>query len=176
MQVIEHYEVPSGGVSSIVLDEIPDTFTDLYLVFSLRSFPTNTRGYDDMGMRLNGSTTNYSDRFLRTREGAVSSGAGSGTSLAAFSMNRYEDNTFATGSVYIPNYTSSNPKSISNDGYSTGNTTTSVTGGILAGLWNDSTAINSITLLSLNGNSILQYSSATLYGILAGSDGTTTVS
>ena len=45
---------------------------------------------------------------------------------------------------------------------------------IAAGLYNSTSAVSSIEIAS--GGSFVEYSSATLYGITAGSDGTTAVS
>jgi len=76
--------------------------------------------------------------------------------------------------IYIPNYTSSNAKSASIDGVSENNATASYQT-IDAFLWNDTSAITSITL-TLSGGNFAQYSSASLYGVTAGNDGITTVS
>ena len=84
-------------------------------------------------------------------------------------------NTFANVQIHIPNYASSNYKSYSSDGGEENNATAAVMG-IWAGLWSDTSAITEIKLEDYNGGSWVQYSSASLYGVTSGSDGTTTVS
>jgi len=176
MTLIEHYEVPSGGITNFTFSSIPQTYTDLYCVFSLRS--TLLGGFADIGFRLNGATTNYSGRALRTRSNILSSVNAAGTYIVCYeaSGDTATSNAFGNGSLYISNYTSSNAKSISAEGYSGNNSASDLQGGIVSGLWDDSAAVTSLTIIDANGEDFMQYSSFTLYGITAGSDGTTTVS
>lgn len=176
MSLIEHYEVPSGGVTNFTFSDIPQTFTDLYCVFSLRS--TVLVGFTDIGFRLNGATTNYSGKFLRSRSGAVQTGNAAGTYIVCYggAGDTATSNTFGDGSLYITGYATSNAKAISAQGHSENNNSTDVQGGLVAGLWNDSAPVTSLTILDANGTDFVQYSSLTLFGILAGSDGITTVS
>jgi hypothetical protein len=181
MTVIEHEEVGSGGAASIAFTAIPATFTDLYLVCSLRS--SLTSGY--AGLSINGSTANFSSRLLAgTGSGALSFSYTSAT--VTYPIFNYIDdtndtaNTFHSACFLIPNYTSSNAKSISIDSVFENNGTTAYQQ-IAAGLWNDTDAITSLTLVSANSGldasgNFVQYSSATLYGITAGSSGGVTVS
>jgi hypothetical protein len=170
MQLIEHYEVPSGGVSSITFSSIPATFTDLYLMVSIRS---TTTGNFSVEIRPNSSTSNLSARGLQGDGSAASSFTVSNIPALATSSSNTA-NTFSNGSFYIPNYASNSNKSISIDSV-TENNATQAFQRLVAGLWSDTTAISSIQL-SPAGGDFAQYSSATLYGILAGSDGTTVVS
>lgn len=170
MQLIEHYEVPSGGVSSIVLDDIPQTFTDLYLVLSLRS--NRSSFVDGYYVKLNSTTPTV--RFLQ----GVGSGSGqSGTSFNAVSSgNTSTANTFSNDSVYIPNYASTTQnKSYSIDSVMENNATDSYQQ-ISANLYASNSAVTQITIESFTANSWREFSSATLYGITAGSDSITTVS
>jgi len=76
--------------------------------------------------------------------------------------------------LYLPNYTSSVAKSVSGDNVSENNATAS-TQTITAGLWSGTDPITSIEIFG-SGTNLAQYSSASLYGMRKGSDGTTTVS
>jgi hypothetical protein len=181
MQVIQHQELASAQ-TSIVFNSIPQTFSDLYVVFSLRS---DSSSNGNCGIQFNTLATNQSGTALY--------GTGSGTGSFAISTSGNQNifayisdssqtaNTFGNGSFYIPNYTASVAKSVSVDGVSENNATAAVIS-IMAGLWNSTAAITSLTLVPVSGSSNLpsgnfvQYSSATLYGITKGSDGTTTVS
>jgi hypothetical protein len=72
-------------------------------------------------------------------------------------------NTFGNVAIYIPNYTSSNNKSISVDGVGENNATTAFAD-LYAGLWANSSAITSITLYNIISD-FAEFSTATLYGI-----------
>ena len=168
MQHIETVTL-AGTQSSITFSSIPQTFTDLFLVYSVRtnqtSFPSAVR------VAFNGNTANFTGRYLE----------GSGSSAASGSLARYAGafyditaNTFTNHQMYIPNYASAVAKSFSVDAVTESNTSQAYQD-IIAGLWNDTAAITSITL-SVGSNSFVQYSSASLYGILAGSDGIVSVS
>jgi hypothetical protein len=89
-------------------------------------------------------------------------------------------NTFGNSSIYIPNYTGSTAKSVSIDSVGENNGTASEQI-ISAALWNNTAAITSITLTSLDDNlnpsgNFAQYSSVSLYGILKGTSNGVTVS
>jgi hypothetical protein len=70
---------------------------------------------------------------------------------------------FGSTEIYIPNYLSANQKSLSVDSLPENNATGTMAS-LLAGLWNQTSAITQITLTPYLGN-WAQYSSATLYGI-----------
>jgi hypothetical protein len=84
-------------------------------------------------------------------------------------------NTFANGLLYLSNYASSASKPFSIDNVEETNAT-AATQWLGAGLYNLSTAITSLELYNTAAGNFVQYSSATLYGILKGSSGGVTVS
>lgn len=179
--VIEHREVPSGGVTDITLSSIPQTYTDLVIKFSGRSDNANIA--DAICVSFNGTTSGYSSRRLagdgvddftdtlsQTQGGVNSFFAG------GLAGNNATANTFSNLTIYIPNYTSSVAKSISADS-TIENNATGTDMGIHAGLWTGTDPITSINLVRYRtGATILQYSSVTLYGVLKGSSGGVTVS
>jgi hypothetical protein len=176
MTLIAHTEL-TGTQASIEFTSIPSTFSDLKLVVSGRSTADEAGLYafDNMSLLPNGSSSNISVRNLLTLVGfgvfsntdtTLSGGAANGVGATA--------STFANVEIYIPNYRSSNNKSWSYDAVTESNGSFAYLA-IGAGLWSQTTAISSLTLDLKNG-SFVQYSSATLYGITAGSDGTTVVS
>ena len=176
MTVIEHIEVGAAGAAEIEFASIPQIYTDLQLVFSLRYSAGNN--FLNLNVRFNDSSaTDYSQKVLY--------GTGSSTlSLTSTSQSEISYvyaadsaagvNIFSNSRMTIPNYTSSNAKSVSIDSV-TENNVTAANQVITAGLWNNSAAISSIQLISFDAYNFVQYSSATLYGITAGSDGSTTV-
>jgi hypothetical protein len=170
--VIAHTEVGSGGASSISfmsVGDIPSSYTDLVMVYSIR--PTNTL-IEGVYVSFNGSTSNFSARFLEGNGSSASSGTSIPRYIGAFQGTTAD--TFSNGQLYIPNYRSSVAKSWSVDNVTEANQTGAYQD-IIAGLWNDTAAITSITL-TLYTNNFGQYSSATLYGITKGSSGGVTVS
>jgi hypothetical protein len=170
--LIAHTEVGSGGAANITFSSIPATFTDLLLVLSTRA-ATDTSSLSRL--EINGLTTNQTIRYL---EGGGSGSGASGTASRIFQIDNsssFTANTFANVQIYIPNYASTTAaKSFSSDSVSENNATTALQW-IAAGLWNSTAAINSIKIEPPSGN-FAQYSSATLYGITAGSSGGVVVS
>jgi hypothetical protein len=167
MTLIEHIEVGSGGTTEIEFTDIPQIYTDLHLLLSLRSTES---GVTTATLDLNLATPTA--RWLRGNGSTASSNT---TNELLFNGSTTTANTFSNVSVYIPNYTSTTQKSGSVDLIVENNTaSTSVYQYIYALYWN----VNAVTSLRLTDDygSFVQYSSASLFGILAGSDGTTTVS
>ena len=155
----------STAVATIDFSSIPSTYTDLIVKVSSRSstatFPTNLRMY----FNATGGT-GYSFRILRGSGSAATSINSSGNDHIQIDNTDAVSataSTFDNTEVYIPNYAGSNAKSVSSDGVSENNATEAYAQ-LAAGLWT-TTAINQITL-SLAAGNFVQYSTATLYGIL----------
>jgi len=72
--------------------------------------------------------------------------------------------TFCNNLVYVPNYASSNYKSVSIDSV-TENNATSAFASLWAGLWSNTAAINQITLVPNGVNNFAEFSTAYLYGV-----------
>lgn len=165
-KLIETVTVGSGGAASIAFTSIPQTFTDLQLVTSWRT--NNASVADYVAVSFNSSTSSFSARGLYGT-GSVTGSYSYTTSpdsriIAQAVGNTATASVFSSGSLYLPNYTSNNFKSYSTDSTRENNTTANEMA-IQAGLWSDTSAITSITLTSWAGATILQYSSASLYGI-----------
>jgi len=159
-------EVGSGGASTIDFTSIPSTFTDLTVLLSART--NRAASYEDsLKLTFNGSTSNYTSRFLRGSGTGASSGTGETTTAIWPIQMPAADvvaSAFGSASIYIPNYAGSTFKSVSIDVVEEDNRTTAFMN-LSAGLWSDTSAINRITLTPNVGTSIIQYSTATLYGI-----------
>lgn len=169
---IQTIEVGSGGASAISFSSIPQTYDDLYLVISARSTGT---GYG-IDVAINGTTSNYTYRTLEGNGSVGSSfpngGGGPTRFFASQSDSGNTASTFGSSAIYIPNYRSNLPKSISTDTVTETNATTAFQN-IISALWNNTSPVNSIILTAQNGNNFAQYSSASLYGVKSGSDGKT---
>lgn len=147
--------VGSGGASSIDFTSIPSTYTDLCVKLSVSAATSN-----GFLMSINGSTSNLTYRLLEGDGSAAASYSGSSGRIA-YAFN--SSTTFSNVEVYIPNYAGSTNKSFSTDAVSEQNATTSYAD-LTASLWSQTTAISSLGFNFSSGN-ILQYSTATLYGI-----------
>ena len=161
--LISSVTVGSGGAADIEFTSIPATYTDLELKISLRANNSAVSSYN-IGIKLNSATSNYTDRWVRGSGSSISSSTSSGsTSIYLGEIPSTEEvSNFGNGTIYIPNYTSSNNKSVSFDTAQERNQTTAyLTFG--GGLYSSSSAITSITLLS--SQNLTQHSTAYLYGI-----------
>jgi len=168
MQLIQHQELGSTQ-SSITFSSIPQTFTDLVVVSSLRGSVAD----NNAGISVNGSDANQSQRQLE--------GTGSSVSSAAFTFDVFlmcsssnTADTFSNSTHYFPNYTGSTTKSFSVDTVSENNATQAFQR-IIAGLNNSTAAITSINFFPSSGNFVAG-STISLYGITKGSDGIVTTS
>ena len=171
MELIQTVTVGSGGTANITFSSIPATFTDLFLVYSLRVNTTN----GGLRIRVNGSTASLSTRLLYGNGTTTASGTDT-TYIGTVNNSNQTSNTFGSGSLYIPNYANTSyAKSFSAEMVDETNATTA-TQWVTAGLYNSTTAISGIELFGDGAGNFLQYSSASLYGILKGSDGIVTVS
>ena len=168
-EAIATVTVGSGGAANIEFTSIPASYTDLYVLLSLRSDRASTSG-DNVRVTFNSDNNAiYSYRLLYGDGSSAGSASGSSevqTRIQYASANNQTASTFGSLNMYIPNYTSSNAKSISSEGASENNATEAYMG-LTAGLWNPSTqaAITSIKFVPFNGTNWRQYSTATLYGI-----------
>ena len=161
-ELIASSTVGAGGAASIDFTSISNAYTDLCLKLSARAGQAAV--YTTCKIEFNNSTTGYTLRQLF--------GSGSSASSGNSNVSIYFDvvganatsTTFGNAEFYIPNYTSSNNKSVSFDGVTENNATEAYTE-LYAGLWSNSAAITSIKLTSTSGN-FVQHSTAYLYGIV----------
>lgn len=152
----------SSTTASVTFSSIPSTFTDLSLKVSARS---NKAGqvYEIIRLNFNGVTTNQSSRWIEGSGSGVSSATS--TRIDSFSTgDGATSTTFGSTEFYIPNYASSNYKSVSSDGVGENNATFALAG-LFAGLWSSTSAITQIEVKPNDGTAWLSGSSFYLYGI-----------
>lgn len=160
-ELISSVTVGSGGAASMTLSSIPSTYTDLCVVVSARTDRAAVPDY--VGIKPNNSASNLSMRILEGYNNSVSSGTDSyiygycpGSSATS--------STFGSMQFYLPNYNSSNFKSVSVESNVENNATA---GGnwMTAGLWSSTAAITSVVIYPVLGSNFVQYSTAYLYGV-----------
>ena len=149
--------------SSVTFTSIPQTYTDLLVKLSVKQDGANA----GLFLRPNSSTTNLSHRKMYADSVSVS--GDSGSIIFIFCNGSWStSNTFTNTDVYIPNYTSSNYKSVSIDSVATSNTASAGLSflAFVAGLWSDTTAISSLNFVPEGGGAnFISGSTFYLYGI-----------
>jgi hypothetical protein len=143
----------SSATATVTFDSIPGTATDLLLVCSTRS-ARGTFFADDVRLRFNNNSTGYSDRVLQGNASQATSYANSGAAqiTAAYSTTSVSTaNTFASSSIYVPNYAGSANKSTSSESVVEHNSGTANETYIIAsaGLWANTAAVTRIDLFGV---------------------------
>jgi hypothetical protein len=171
MKLIETKTLGTAA-ASIEFTSIPQTFTDLVAVCSLRD--STVAVVVSISVNLNSSTSGYTYRRLTGNgDSFVESSTLTSTGIALIGAASTTANTFSNQVIYFPNYTSSAPKSISADSVYENNAAQAHQS-FYASLWNDTAAINAIKFNSTA--TLVAGSTVSLYGITKGSDGITTAS
>lgn len=155
----------------MVFTNIPTTFTDLMLLVSARG---TANGERQILFQFNADGSNHSTRRLFGTGSTVASQSQTNVSaiIAGFIPGAdYTANTFASSSIYVPNYRSSTNKAVSVETVGENNATTA-NQLIVAGSY---ATTNPITVVALYLDSGLYAagSTASLYGITKGSGGAT---
>lgn len=165
------------SAASVTFDNLPTSgYTDLKIVASVRS-TGSTGNYDPFLYRLNNSTSGYTAKDVGGN--GASAGSGSNTTMtstaAGGTWGRILDygidqststaSTFSSLEMYIPNYLSSNNKSLSVD-HVMENNATSAWMEMAAGLWSNTASITSVSFALYYG-SFAAGSTFSLYGIAA---------
>jgi hypothetical protein len=172
MSLISTITIPTNGDISIAnFLNIPQTFTDLVIMWSARSTPH--AGVDDWtACNFNGSSTGPTLRSLYGTGSSVSTGNFSSFELGRMNGNGATSNTFGSVMTYIPNYSGTSAKTWSYDSVGENNATAAYQF-IAAGKTTITDPITSIALTPANGPYYVINSTFSLYGILKGSGGAT---
>lgn len=158
--------VGSGGSSSISFTSIPQTYTDLKFVLSLRNNRSDgNAGY--MYVSLNGSTTSFSYVTLYDTGGGGVASYKDVDNTVSFGIDTdlMTANVFSNTEFYVPTYTGSTNKSWYCDNVSESNQSSNPWRQITAGLWSNTAAITSVTFTTQSGKVFKEFSTAYLYGI-----------
>lgn len=162
--------VLSSDTADIEFTNIPSTYTDLYIVGSIRSTRANTN--DACKARINGaaSDTSHSSRLLYSDGASAASGTTSYLFVADTVSANNTANTFTSFEMYVPNYAGSTNKSFSiTHAHETNGSTAYI--GATAAQWSSTSAITSIRFFLLTGPNFKSGSSFYLYGITKMDDG-----
>ena len=152
--------VGAGGSTTISFANIPQNYKDLCIKISGRDSVT---GVNNLLLSINGASVG-SWRWLRGDGGSVVFGNNTTTAgfLGYLPTSSDTASTFGNTEIYIPNYTSSNYKSISGDSVHEHNGATAYQT-LTANLFTQTSPVTTLTF-TVN-TAFVQYSTATLYGI-----------
>jgi hypothetical protein len=153
--------------ASVTFDNLPTSgYTDLKVVMSSRG--TGSLVYDTTKLVFNSTASGYSTRYIQgSGSAAISGTSGASTYIEIIDEGgNATTNTFSNIEIYIPNYRSSNNKSVSIDAVTETNATT-VYMRLNAALWSNTAAITSITLTPDASAAYAANSTFSLYGVAA---------
>ena len=176
MQPIYTQTITNSTTNGISFNNVPQTFTDLKVVFSVRSLAASANNTIFLYFQDGGNNANYSETYVfgtGSTTGSARVATNSidyGTGIFAIPGNTTTANTFGSGEAYIPNYSvSGNKKSYIIDVVSESNSaTTGIYQELAAGLWNLTTAITNVGFYLQGGNYFAPNTTFTLYGITKG--------
>lgn len=133
---------------SLTLSSIPQTYTDLELVFSARS-DYGSAGGSEVSIQLNSITSGYSDLMAYSNNGTSVNGASASNAFYTWGggmvTNGSTANTFGSSGLYIPNYTGSTMKCAGTDSVTENNGSPTFMQ-IAAHLSTNTAAVTSITI------------------------------
>jgi len=159
--------VLASSTASVTFSSIPATYTDLVLRISARSDTSAVT--QQVWLQFNSNTSAIYSYIALSGNGSVAQNA-IGSSLTSTRViggangNTATANTFGSSEIYIPSYAATQNKQIGSFGVSETNATSSNLG-VNAGLFLNTTAISSITILPSTSLNWLTGSSFYLYGI-----------
>jgi hypothetical protein len=152
----------TSAAASIDFTSIPSTYTDLLIKASLRSAAASVN--PGLKITFNTSALNFTGRNVYGDGSTAGSYTDTAGEIGILAGNSATANTFGNCEIYIPNYAGATNKSFSVDSVNENNAT-SASQYLYANLWSQTAAITAISLLSGGAANLMQYSSATLYGI-----------
>ena len=146
-ELISSFTISSPSYS-VTLSAIPQTFTDLKLVFSTRS-DYGSAGGSEVEIALNSITSGYSSNMIYSNTGTSVAAASASNPFFTWGGGMVNGATtasiFGSSEIYIPNYSTSLSKSASTDSV-TENNGSPIFMQIASHLSTNSAAVNSITL------------------------------
>jgi hypothetical protein len=160
--------VLGSNTASVTFSSIPQTYTDLVLISSVRSSRTPATTRDEYKILVNGTTANYSNIAVNT-DGAGTSASTTASSAAYLSGGwANTDNMtaamFSSHEIYFPQYTVSRNKPMySYSGQASQPSPFYLTA--ISSLWTNTAAITSLAMYPETGPNWVAGSSFYLYGI-----------
>lgn len=161
--------VTPSGVNTITFSSIPSTYKHLQIRFIARDVSNTTQ--PSMFLRFNGDTASNYSRHQMSADGSTMAAYGQGSvtwgvlTAMTGSTGLYGSNVFGVGIVDVLDYADTNKYKTTRalSGQDTNNTY-----GVIyyaSGVWQSTSAINSITLYTSTGSNYASGTHIALYGI-----------
>lgn len=167
LTLISSYTVGGTAPSAITFNSIPQTYTDLYALISIRR--SNAYERRVLQVTVNGATSGYTDWGMYQNGGTAYANydIGGNVNMAIWDVPAANAtaNSFSGISMYAANYTSANKKTFSFDGGSEWAADSGPILGITNGALTTSSPVTSISFDTGQGGTWVQYSNISLYGI-----------
>lgn len=171
MSLLQSVVVPTGGAASIEFASIPQTGTDIIAVISAKSNTAGGEGSNTLFVRLNGSTTSYTRRYIQGN-GTTTQNATMSSALEIGYLSGATSNGWINAQLTIPNYAGATNKNISADLVSENNAANAYQT-LTAAVWANTSAVTSLTFNIESGSTYAQTSIVSLYIVTKGSGGAT---
>ena len=160
--------VLGSNTASVTFSSIPQTYTDLVLISSVRSSRTPAGVRDEYKILINGTTSNYSSLTVNadgsgTATGVASS-SGSYLSGGWANTDNMTSSMFSIHEVYFPQYTASVNKPIATHSAQASQPSPFYLTSI-SSTWANTAAITSLSMYPETGPNWITGSSFYLYGI-----------
>ena len=158
----------AGGESAITFSNIPQNYSDLKVVLSIRT--TRSANGDDIDVSFNGSTSNISGKRMWTGGSSTIATASAARYIGISTAASDTTNVFSNIELYISGYASSTNKSYTSHSVNENNGTgyQEVVGGLLS----SNSPITIVSFNSDNSGTFIAGSTFTLYGIGQGAKAT----
>ena len=173
LQPIYTQTITASNVNAVVFNNIPQTYTDLIIDFSVRSNYSAASNTMFMTTQDGGPNSAYSQTYFFATGGTVGTGT-NGTGGSEYGTQIFEvpaanatSNIFGSGRITIPNYTSTNYKQYIIDGAMENNTaSTGIYTMMHSGLWNSNLPITKIQFyLQFGTTYFVPQTTFTVYGV-----------
>lgn len=151
--------------ATITMSSIVGTYSDLYLIMSVRS--DNADNYQTLKLKFNDSTTGYSYTVADGYNSSTSSSRGSSEAFGRagwINGTSGTASTFTSAEIYIPNYAGNKYKQYAVTSIAPKDATTGWDNAMFAAVWGDTAAITKIEIFPTAG-SFVSGSRIDLYGI-----------
>jgi len=160
----------STSANSVTFSSIPGTYKDLQIYISARGSDTGTTFGDILRIRLNGnSSSSYSWNYFYSGNGAVDDSYNfNDTEIDwhyAIPTNGTTSGVFSTTDIYLTNYASTTRKKVLNGSSAFANTTGIYCIYSADGMWNNTSAVTSITFYQGSSGNFQAGSTFSLFGI-----------
>jgi hypothetical protein len=150
----------SSSVASATFNNIPQNYTDLVILVSVRT--TASEEVSSLNMSLNGSSSLFTGQYHVTNGGGTFAGSASG--WVAYSNGATSTaNIFGNSEITISDYSTNSYKTVMSDSTQENNGSTAYMG-FLSNVFTSTSPVTSVVITPQTG-SLAQFSTITLYGV-----------